>query len=104
MWEAVSSTRSCANTQRAHFNRQGHGPGYAFEQLESYLDAERQLGRIAASGSPVGATRALLGAAFGRAYLDVWLGPELMAKEAGDEQYMAEVVRTLLEGLRPQDG
>jgi AcrR family transcriptional regulator len=89
--------------QRAHFNRPGHGPGYAFEQLENYLEAERQLGRIGTSGSPVGATRALLGAAFGRAYLDVWLGEELMAKEAGDEQYMAEVVGTLLEGLRPRD-
>jgi len=87
--------------QRRHFNRPDHGPMHAFEQLERYIDAERELGRIGPSGSTVGATRALLGAAFGRAYLDVWLGEELMAKEAGEEEFMAEVVRTLLEGLQP---
>jgi len=88
--------------QRKHFDQPGHGPMHAFEQLEGYLEVERQLGRIRPSASVVGATRALLGAAFGRAYLDVWLGDGLMAREAVDDEYMGEVVRTLLEGLQPQ--
>jgi len=89
--------------QRKHFDRPGHGPAHAFAQVESYLDAERELGRIGMPGSSAGATRALLGAAFGRAYLDVWLGEELMAREGSDQEYMSNVVATLLDGLQPRE-
>ena len=89
--------------QRTHFNREGHGPTYTFVQLERYIDAERELGRLGPSGSSAGATRALLGAAFGRAWLDVWLGAELMAKEGSDKDYMSRVVDTVLDGLQPQE-
>jgi AcrR family transcriptional regulator len=89
--------------QREHFNRPEHGPAHAFAQVECYLDAERELGRVATSSSSSGATRALLGAAFGRAFLDVWLGEELMGNEGSDEEYMSNVVTTLMGGLQPPE-
>jgi hypothetical protein len=63
--------------------------------------AERALGRLGQSGSDGGAARALLGAACGRAYLDVWLGEEAMGREPSEDEYISAVVATLLEGLGP---
>lgn len=87
--------------QRDRFNRPGRGPVEALAQLERYIDAERDLGRIGTSGSSAGAAAALIGAAFGRAYLDVWLGEEVLRERGTDEEYMSGVVVTLLEGLGP---
>ena len=87
--------------QRQRFNVPGHGPVHALEQVERYVSSELSLGRLGPSGSAAGAARALLGAAFGRAYLDTWLGEEVLGSSS-DEEYIASVVDTLLDGLQPR--
>jgi AcrR family transcriptional regulator len=86
--------------QRMRFSLSERGPLHVFELLERYLAAERTLGRLGSSGSDAGAARALLGAAFGRAYLDVWLGEEAMSREPSDDGYISAVVGTLIHGLQ----
>jgi AcrR family transcriptional regulator len=86
--------------QRKRFNVAGRGPLHTFELVEGYVAAERALGRLGQSGSDAGTARALLGAAFSRAYLDVWLGEEAVGREPSDEEYVSAVVGTLLHGLQ----
>ncbi|HXW80534.1 MAG TPA: helix-turn-helix domain-containing protein [Acidimicrobiales bacterium] len=89
--------------QRKRFNVVERGPLHTFDLIEDYLEAERALGRLGRSGSSSGAARALLGAAFGRAYLDVWLGAEATAREPSDEEHISAVVGTLLHGLSSEE-
>jgi AcrR family transcriptional regulator len=87
--------------QRQRFNAKDRGPVHSLRQLERYLRAEGELGRLG-PGLPVeGAAAALLGAAFSKAYLDIWLGPEVLGARP-DEDFVAGVVEALLQGLLPR--
>jgi AcrR family transcriptional regulator len=86
--------------QRQRFNVPDRGPVHALRQVERYIEAEREIGRLGRSGSAAGAAIAILGAAFSRAYLDVWLGPEVLGR-CSDEEFVEGVVSALLEGLDP---
>ena len=87
--------------QRQRFNAKDRGPVHSLRQLERYLRAEGELGRLG-PGLPVeGAAAALLGAAFSKAYLDIWLGPEVLGVRP-DEDFVAGVVEALLQGLLPR--
>lgn len=83
--------------QRKRFSSPGRGPVHAFGQVARYFEAERALGRAAGSGPAAGAASALLGAAFARAFLTVWLGEE-QAGDLSDEAYVEQVVDALLGG------
>ena len=83
--------------QRARFSDGDRGPVHAISQVSRYLEAEGKLGRLG-TGIPLeGATAALLGASFSKAYLDIWLGPE--ALPTPDEEFVAGVVSALVQGI-----
>ncbi|GEM_PF-1006912 len=90
--------------QRQRFNAHNRGPAHALHQVERYIEAERERGRLGRSGSAAGAACALLGAAFSRAYLDVWLGEDVLGQWQGDEEFVAGVVATLLDGIGAPPG
>ncbi len=94
--------RELLEQQRRRFADEERGPLHAFRQVERYLRAERDLGRLAPGASPSHAAAALLGACFARAFLDVWLGEGRPGQAETDEAFVAGVVDALLEGLRPQ--
>lgn len=83
--------------QRMRFSDGHRGPVHALSQVRRYLEAEGKLGRLGAGISLEGVTAALLGAAFFKAYLDIWLGPE--ALPAPDEDFVAGVVGALVRGI-----
>ena len=87
--------------QRQRFNAKNRGPVHSLKQLERYLRAEGELGRLGSGLPSDGAAAALLGAAFSKAYLDVWLGPEVLGLRP-DEDFVAGVVEVLLQGLLPR--
>ena len=83
--------------QRTRFSDGDRGPVHAISQVGRYLEAEGKLGRLG-TGIPLeGATAALLGAAFSKAYLDIWLGPE--ALPTPDGEFVAGVVGALVQGI-----
>jgi AcrR family transcriptional regulator len=90
--------------QRQRFNTPERGPVHAFAQVDRYVKAERKLGRLTGKGSSQGAASALLGAAFSRAFLDVWIGEDVLGRGQSDNAFAAAVVETLLYGLGPPAG
>ncbi|MFF4604841.1 TetR/AcrR family transcriptional regulator C-terminal domain-containing protein [Streptomyces sp. NPDC001339] len=80
------------------------GPQYATRHLAAYLEAEQVLGRITAEVDPHAAALLLIGACFHRAFLDLFFDseapPGTLLPES-EEEFAAETVRALLNGLRP---
>ncbi|MFF8311472.1 TetR/AcrR family transcriptional regulator [Streptomyces lydicus] len=92
-------------THRRKLNELGTaGPQNAVQYLAGYLRAEQALGRIAAGIDPHAAATLLIGACFHRAFLDLFFGteapPGALLPES-EEDFAAETVRALLDGLRP---
>lgn len=80
------------------------GPQNATQHLAAYLKAEQALGRVSAGIDPHAAATLLIGACFHRAFLDLFFGgeapPDALRPE-DEQEFAAETVRALLDGLRP---
>jgi AcrR family transcriptional regulator len=87
--------------QRQRFNANDRGPVHSLKQLEAYLRAEGELGRLGTVPPAGSAAAALLGAVFSKAYLDVWLGPDALGATP-DGNFVAGVVEVLIQGLLPR--
>ncbi|MFC9242021.1 TetR/AcrR family transcriptional regulator [Streptomyces decoyicus] len=80
------------------------GPQNATQQLAGYLAAEQAQGRVASGVDPHAAATLLIGACFHRAFLDLFFDAEAPPGgllPEGDEEFAAETVRALLDGLTP---
>ncbi len=80
--------------------RVGVGPHRANEFLSAYLRAEQECGRLPTGANPDTVAALLLGACFQRAFLRNFAGEE--NDEQVDEQFVTDVVDTLLRGLSPE--
>jgi AcrR family transcriptional regulator len=86
--------------QRRHFEQTESGPLKVLNGVAEYVRREQRIGRISTRVSPSHASRALLGAAFGQAFMEEVLGPAIAL--GTDEQFAKEVVRVLMEGMTPR--
>jgi AcrR family transcriptional regulator len=86
--------------QRRHFKETESGPMKVLNGVAEYVRREQRIGRVSARVSPSHASRALLGAAFGQAFMEELLGPVIAL--GTDEQFAKEVVRALMEGMTPR--
>ncbi len=80
------------------------GPQNATQHLAGYLAAEQALGRVSSGIDPHAAATLLIGACFHRAFLDLFFDAEAppgVLLPEGDEEFAAETVRVLLDGLTP---
>jgi AcrR family transcriptional regulator len=79
--------------------QQNYGPHRANEALATYLRLEQRLGRIRSGASLEAATALLLGSCLQRAMHRQFSGQQQEA--AADEQFVKDLVATLLQGLAP---
>jgi AcrR family transcriptional regulator len=86
--------------QRRHFEETESGPMKVLNGVAEYVRREQRIGRISTRVSPSHASRALLGAAFGQAFMEELLGPAIAL--GSDEEFAKEVVRVLMEGMSPR--
>jgi AcrR family transcriptional regulator len=103
MTAGVMSERKLMEEQRRFFREAKHGPLRAIHQVAEYVRREQRLGRISERVSPEHAARAALGAAFQHAFMLVLMGEDYEALGTS-ERFVPEMVRTLLEGLKPRKG
>ncbi|MGW1377019.1 TetR/AcrR family transcriptional regulator [Streptomyces sp. NPDC002446] len=83
------------------------GPQNATQHLAAYLEAEQALGRISAGIDPHAAAILLIGACFHRAFLDLFFDSEAppgALRPESEEDFAAETVRALVDGLGPVGG
>jgi AcrR family transcriptional regulator len=85
--------------QRRHFEETESGPMKVLNGVAEYVRREQRIGRISTRVSPSHASRALLGAAFGEAFMEEVLGPDIAL--GTDEHFAKEVVRVLMDGMSP---
>ena len=85
--------------QRAHFHDTGTGPMKIIGSLAEFIRLEQRKGRISRRASADHVGRMLLGTSFFQAYLEFFLGDD--AAFAPDEEFAAETIKALLEGLKP---
>jgi AcrR family transcriptional regulator len=86
--------------QRRHFEETQSGPMKVLNAVAEYVRREQRIGRISTRVSPSHASRALLGAVFGQAFMEELLGAAIAL--GSDEQFAKEVVRVLMEGMAPR--
>jgi AcrR family transcriptional regulator len=86
--------------QRRHFEETESGPLRVLNGVAEYVRREQRVGRISTRVSPSHASRVLLGAAFGQAFMEEVLGPAIAL--GTDEQFAREVVRVLVDGMAPR--
>ena len=98
MVAGAMAERELLEQQRRHFSGTTTGPRKLIARLAEYIKGEQRLGRLSTRVSPDSAARMLLGAAWFKAYLEVYLGEEGPASES-DERFARETVRGLMEGL-----
>jgi AcrR family transcriptional regulator len=79
----------------------GTGPTGPVRMLTTYLDAERDAGRILADADTVSAARVLVGFAFHQAFLAAWEGEHVVA---GAPELSAAAVANVLPGLTGAPG
>ncbi len=93
------SDRDFLEEQRRHFERTSSGPLKSIGGVSAYLRREQRLGRVAEGVSLEFAARVLLGASFSQTVLEELVEPQAAAWT--DERVAREIVRTVIEGLRP---
>ena len=91
--------REFLEEQRRHFAQTSSGPMKSIGGVSTYLRREQRLGRVAEGASPEFAARVLLGASFSQTVLEELVDPS--AVTSTDERLAREMVRTVMEGLRP---
>jgi hypothetical protein len=79
--------------------RQNLGPHRANEGLVSYLRLEQRLGRIHTGASLEAAATLLLGACLQRAFNRQFSGQ--IPDASADDQFITDLVATLMQGLQP---
>jgi AcrR family transcriptional regulator len=87
--------------QRRHFEETESGPMKVLNGVAEYVRREQRIGRVSTRVSASHASRALLGAAFGQAFMEELLGPAIAL--GSDGQFAKEVVRVLIEGMSPRN-
>lgn len=92
--------RELLEEQRRHFEESKGGPMKAIGALSTYIRKEQRLGRVSDKVSAEHVTRLVLGACFSQAVLEQILGDE--AWLGTDERYAREIVRGLMEGVKPR--
>jgi AcrR family transcriptional regulator len=85
--------------QRFHAGA-GLRPRKGAEELEAYLLAEQELGRVRASADPALAATLLLDGCLGKCFVDALLGRD--ADGAGREGYAGQLVGLLVRELEPE--
>lgn len=91
-------------THRRKLELGAAGPHEATQHLAAYLSLEQSLGRISPGIDPHAAATLLIGACFHRAFLDLFYAsepPEGALRPETEEDFATEVVRALLDGIKP---
>ncbi len=98
----MMAERPLLERQRTAFLRTETGPIKAFGEVEAYLRAEQELGRICPEVSPSHVARMVLGVCFGQVFVAEMMGPA--ADVGSDEEFARVVVRDLTRGIAPRRG
>jgi AcrR family transcriptional regulator len=77
------------------------GPHHAIDALANYVRAEQSAGRISQRADPEAAAALLVGSCLGRAFLRRFTGDQ--PGPDADERFVKAVVRTLMNGLAPDE-
>jgi AcrR family transcriptional regulator len=77
------------------------GPHHAIDALASYIRAEQIAGRVSLRADPEAAASLLVGSCLGRAFLRRFTGEQ--AGPEADERFIKAAVRTLMNGLGPDE-
>jgi AcrR family transcriptional regulator len=86
---------------QAHLRLKESGPHHAIDLLASYIRAEQRDGRVSGRADAEAAAALLVGSCLGRAFLRRFTG-DLPGPDA-DERFIKAVVRTLMNGLSPDE-
>jgi AcrR family transcriptional regulator len=86
---------------QAHLRAKDAGPHRAIALLADYVRAEQRAGRISQRADPEAAAALLVGSCFGRAFLRRFSG-DVHGSDA-DERFVKAAVRTLMNGLAPDE-
>jgi AcrR family transcriptional regulator len=86
--------------QRRRFREHDTGPMRMFADLDRYLRAEQELGRISAAASTQHVTRIILGTSFAQAFVEAFIGEEAVFF-GNDEEFVSGLMATLLPALAP---
>jgi AcrR family transcriptional regulator len=84
-----------------HLRGKEGGPHRSIEALAGYIRAEQHQGRISQRADPEAAASLLLGACLGRAFLRRFTGDQQTPD--ADERFVKAMVRTLMNGLSPDE-
>lgn len=76
------------------------GPRRVFELVAAYIAAEQRLGRLDAQRDPMSVAALLLGPAYQYALLRYFMGADPLP--LSDQQFVSNLVQTLLAGLAPR--
>ncbi len=97
MSASIFSEPGLLASHRAEIRRMDTGPQKANEALMSYLEAERNLGRVHEDSDPEAAAAMLLGACFQRAFLKSFSGED--DTPARDEDFAGGIAQTLARSI-----
>lgn len=86
---------------QAHLRQKEAGPHRALELLANYLRAEQRAGRVTQRADAEAAAALLVGACLGRAFMRRFTGEQ--HDPDADERFVKAVVRTLMNGLSPDE-
>jgi AcrR family transcriptional regulator len=86
---------------QAHLRGKAAGPHHAIELLANYIRAEQRDGRVTPRCDPEAAAALLIGACLGRAFLRRFTGDQ--DSPDADERVVKAMVRTLMNGLLPEE-
>ena len=86
---------------QAHLRGKAAGPHHAIEALAGYIRAEQHAGRITPRADPEAAAALVLGSCLGRAFLRRFTGDQ--DGPDADERFVKAIVRTLMNGLSPDE-
>jgi len=98
---ALAADPALSKRYFARLHELGSGPDPTHGALAAYLRLEQRLGRVRADASPAAAATLLLGVCFTYAQVRHQTGTHPLYPSA--EQFVTEIVRTLVSGLAPEE-
>ena len=99
---AVLSDAELARRHRDTMREHNGGPQRLYMAVSRFIESEQARGTLHADLSPVHISSALLGPCFFRVFTRLSLGKNVL--EIPDEEFVAGLVDTLWDGLRPANG
>jgi len=99
---AVLSDAELTRRHRETMREHNGGPQRLYRAVSRFIESEQARGALRADLSPAHISSALLGPCFFRVFTRLSLGKN--ALEISDEEFVAGLVDTLWDGLRPADG